>query len=312
MSTATLFDLKTEGLPAIPAHPPKSIITYQKRVMIALPWQKQVNPITSFCAAQLMDKRRTSSMLCFGDAFVAHSRNHCVNEFLKTDLEWILMIDDDMLVPFGQAKWFRVYTGWDWYPEPFASFNTIDRLMSHGKSIVGVCYFGRHPHGPPVFATGASSQAAADYARKGPHDEIMPTSWVGTGAILINRQVFLDIEKKYPLLARDPKGDGGQWFTSSEHTVMDGVQKVFDMLADGPMDGQKALRAYSALEGILNRTKTAHGLGVGEDVIFCRRAGECGHQPFVDLGIIAGHIGHTVYGPRNTLPKKLLSLKDDT
>lgn len=300
-----LFDAKTAGLPAIPAVPSQSIITYSKRVMVALPWQKQVHPITAFCVAQLLDKRRTSSMLCFGDAFVAHSRNHCVDEFLKTDHEYLLMIDDDMLVPFGNSKWFKTYTGWNWYPEPFASFNTIDRLMSHKKSVVGALYFGRHPEGPPVFALGASIPTAAEYSRKGPHDELMSTGWVGTGCVLIHRKVFEDIERKFPLLAREPNGKGGQWFTSSEHQVMDGIKQVHTMLSAGAMDGQKALKAYEMIDGLLAKTKNTSALGVGEDVIFCRRAAEAGHEVFVDLGLICGHLGHSCYGPRNTASKRI-------
>lgn len=305
MKDDILFETRTAGLPAIPVPPPKSIITYSPKVMVALPWQKQVHPITAFCIAQLVDKRRTSSMTSFGDAFVAHSRNHCVDEFLKTDHEFIFMADDDMLIPFGNSRWFKTYTGWDFYPEPFASFNAIDRLMSHKKSIVGALYFGRSPGGPPVFALGASVPTAAEYCRKGPHDELMSTGWVGTGAILIHRKVFEDIEKKFPLLARGPDGKGGQWFSSSEHELMDGVKQVHNMLSSGAMDGHKALKAYEMLDGLISKTKNVSSLGVGEDVIMCRRAAQAGHEVFVDLGLICGHIGHCCYGPRNTAPKKI-------
>jgi hypothetical protein len=298
-------ETKTAGLPALPTIPSPAITTFSKRVMVAMPWQKQVHPITAFCVAQLLDKRRTSSMICFGDAFVAHSRNHCVDEFLKTDSEYILMVDDDMLIPFGNSKWFKTYTGWQWYPEPFASFNAIDRLMSHKKSVVGALYFGRHPEGPPVFALGASIPTAAEYARKGPHNEIIHTGWVGTGCILIHRKVFEDIERKFPLLARGPDGKGGNWFTSSEHEIMDGVKQVHTMLSSGAMDGLKAMKAYEMLDGLLAKTKNTSCLSVGEDVILSRRATQCGHEVFVDLGLICGHVGHACYGPRNTMPKKL-------
>ena len=299
-----LFNLRTAGLPAVPTDPPKAFMPITPRVMVALPWQKSCHPITAFAVAQLLDKRRTSSMLCFGDAFVAHSRNHCVDEFLKTDSEYLLMIDDDMLVPFGNSKWFKTYTGWDWYPEPFAGFNAIDRLLSHRKPVVGACYFGRHPEGPPVFSSGASLQQVSEYARKGPHNEIIHSNWVGTGCIMVHRAVFEGIELKFPLLARGPDGKGGQWFTSSEHGLMDGLKKVHSALSEGPMDGMKAMKAYEMLDGLLASTKNTSGLGVGEDVIFCRRARESGAEVFVDLGLICGHLGHTVFGPRNTAPKK--------
>lgn len=299
------IDSKNAGMPVTTVEHSKSIIPLSPRVVVALPWMKTVSPITSFCVAQLIDRRRTTSMLSWGDSFLAHSRNNCVDEFLKTESDYMLSVDDDMLVGFGHSAWFKNFSGWDWFPEPFAGFNAIDRLLSHKKSVVGALYFGRHPSGPPVFSSGASSKQVADYARKGPHNELIKANWVGTGCIMVHRKVFEDIEKKFPLLARGSDGKGGQWFTSSEHNLMDGVKRIHTMLSEGVMDGPKAMKAYEMLDGLLSGVKNTSGLGVGEDVIFCRRARESGHEVFVDLGLICGHIGHTVYGPRNTAPKKV-------
>jgi hypothetical protein len=292
----------TAGLPTLAVDPPRSVTIFDKKLMVALPWYKSAHPTTSFCVAQLLDKRRTASVLNFGDAFIAHSRNSIVDAFLKSDLEYLLTIDDDMIVPFGSAEWYRAYTGWKWYPDPFAGFNTIDRLMSHKKSVVGALYFGRYQHGPPVFAEGASEQMAVE-ARKGPQDKLFATNWVGTGCILIHRQVFLDIERRFPRLARDSSGKYGQWFTSSEHGLMESLDRMRKMLSEGPMDGSKAMKAYEMAEGMAAKAKQVSNLGVGEDVIFCRRARECGHEVFVDFGLVAGHVGYCCYGPRNTFSR---------
>lgn len=291
----------SSGIPPMPAAPQSPVMVWNKKVLIATPWQKQVHPVTSFCVTQLSDKRRTASSLAYGDAFVAHSRNTCVDEFLKTSLDYILMVDDDMVLPFGNAAAYRLYSDWDWYPDPFAGFHTVDRLMSHNKSVVGVLYFGRNKNGLPVFA---ANHDAIEFARKAPHDRLFQTDWVGTGAILIHRQVFLDIEKKFPVLARDTSGKYGQWFTSSEHGLLDGVKHIYSEISKGAMDGVKCMRVYEMLEGLLNKTKRSSSLGMGEDVIFCKRAREAGHDVFVDLGLVAGHVGYTVFGPRNTFPKK--------
>jgi len=264
-----------------------------------MPWQKMVNPITAFSVFQLADRRRTTTALNFGDAFVTHSRNNCADVFLASECEYMLTIDDDMVVPFGNAKWFRAYSGWDWYPEPFASFNTLDRLMSHRKTLVGGLYFAKHRKGVAVFAEGGKPEMS-EYIRKGPHDKIQLAGWVGTGCMLIHRSVFLDIEKTYPRLARGLDGKGGQWFTSSEHKLMDGIGQILEYLSTGPMDGPKAMRAYEMLTSLNNDASRVSRLGVGEDVIFCRRASEAGHKCYVDLGLIAGHIGACVFGPRNT------------
>lgn len=300
MSELQLFNSDhTEGVAPEVATPSASIQIFKQKVLIICPWLKFVSPITSFCMTQLADKRRTSMALNFGDAFVAHSRNSCTDAFLKSSLEWALWIDDDMVIPFGNGKWYRAYTGWHNYPEPFASFNAIDRLLSHGKTLVGGVYFGKHPTGHPVYNEGARQQEA-DYVREGPKNIVKPTRWVGTGCMLTHRSIFEDIEKKFPLLARGADGKGGQWFTSSEHMAMEGIRRVREMLSVGPMTAQKCVQAYEMLEGINAEARSKSSLGMGEDVQFCVRATEAGHQPHVDLGLICGHIGTTVYGPYNT------------
>jgi hypothetical protein len=284
--------------------PAESAIIYQKKVMVVLPWWKQVSPVTAFCVAQLIDRRRTSSMLNFGDAFVAHSRNSCVDIFLQSPCDWYLTIDDDMVVPFGNATWFKAHTGFGDFPEAFLGLNAIDRLMSHKKSVVGSLYFGRHPQGPPVYNEGSASEAEAAFARKAPHDLVKPTRWVGTGCMLIHRSVFEDIEKKFPRLARGPDHRGGNWFTSTEASMVERVQALRDQLQSGALDGNKAYAAMSGLEDILARARAENTLGFGEDVSFCMRAAAAGHQPHVDMGLVCGHLGSFCFGPRTTRTRK--------
>lgn len=270
-----------------------------KKVMLVFPWYKTSNPLTAFSVMQLSDKRRTASMICHGDAFVAHTRNTCADVFLQSSLDYMLTIDDDMVVPFGNGGWFRQNTGWANYPDPFASFNALDRLVSHGKTLVGALYFGRQQgYSRPVFNEGASNKVAEADARNVPRDELKPTKWVGTGCMLIHRSVFEDIEKKFPNLARGANKKGGQWFTSSEHTAIDWLRRCETFLSQGPMDGEKAYQAHSMVVRALGEAKANSGLGMGEDVTFCTRAREAGHQPFVDFGLVAGHIGYHVYGPK--------------
>jgi hypothetical protein len=291
----------TAGIESVPATPKNTIIaaTAGTRVFVALPWQKQTNPITSFCVNGLLDRRRTTACLNFGDAFVAHSRNTCAELFLASDCEWSFWVDDDMLVPFGNAKWFNAYSGFN-LPEKFAGLHAIDRLLSHNKTLIGGLYFGRHRNGAPMYGEGAAIPAEADYARKAPMDVIKPTRWVATGCMLIHRRVFEDIEKKFPRLGRGPDGRRSHFFTSTEHNLVDRVEACRKMLSEGPMTGEKAFKAYQQLEDALRECRNKSSLGMGEDVALCIRAAEAGHTPHVDLGLVCGHIGHAVYGPHNT------------
>ena len=288
---------RTAGAEIVPSPPPSAIATFSKKVMVVLPWQKQVSPLTAFCVSKLIDRRRATSILNFGDAFVVHSRNSCADVFLSSPCDYMLTLDDDMIVPFGDATWFNAMTKFN-LPEPFASLNALDRLMSHGKTLVGALYFGRHPHGPPVYSEGAAKHEA-DYSRRGPHNLIKPTKWVGTGCMLIHRSVYEDIEKRFPRLARGPNKKGGQWFTSSEVSLVDKLDTIKDALS-GPLTSEKAYKALELVEAAITNAKYENTLGCGEDVSFCLRALAAGHQPFIDMGLICGHIGHCVYGPRNT------------
>lgn len=281
-----------------PTFPAISVIQYDKKVLVALPWQKQVAPITSFCVSQLMDRRRTAAMISFGDAFVAHTRNSCADVFLESPCEWMLMIDDDMIVPFGDPAWFKQYTGFN-FAEQFMKLNAIDRLMSHKKTLVGALYFGRHPTAPAVFNEGAANNEIAAYARRGPHNEIRVTKWVGTGCLLTHRSVFEAIERKFPRLARNGTR-GGNWFTSTEASVMQKLEQIRSELQSGPLDGTKAYKALEGVNAALALGEHDNILGFGEDVSFCMRAAAAGHPAHVDLGLICGHIGHAVYGPHNT------------
>jgi hypothetical protein len=116
--------------------------------------------------------------------------------------------------------------------------------------------------------------------------------------MLIHRSVYEDIEKMFPRLRRGPDGRGGQWFTSSEHNAMNWMKRIKDTLAEGPMTAEKCMRAYEMVEAAEADAKANSSLAMGEDVQFCTRAKQAGHQPYVDFGCVCGHIGHHIYGPR--------------
>jgi hypothetical protein len=270
----------------------------QQKVLLVMPWLKHVSPLTAYCMTQLADKRRTASLMHCGDAFIAHTRNTCADLFLATKLEWMLTVDDDMIVPFGNAEWFNTVTEFN-FPPQFAGLNAVDRLLSHGKTLVGALYFGRHKDGPAVYGEGMVHGAGVADARKNaPVNILKPTKWVGTGCMLIHRSVYEDIEKMFPRLRRGPDGRGGQWFTSSEHNAMNWMKRIKDTLAEGPMTAEKCMRAYEMVEAAEADAKANSSLAMGEDVQFCTRAKQAGHQPYVDFGCVCGHIGHHIYGPR--------------
>ncbi len=283
-----------QPLTPVPNNP--SVRALTSRVMIALPWYKAVHPLTAFCVAQLADKRRTELIMSYGDAFIAHTRNNLACAFLESGADWLLQIDDDSIVPFGNARWFNAHTGFN-LPEPFASLNALDRLLSHGKTLVGALYFGRWKGANAVYGEG-HIDGEKQYSRTAPIDVCKPTRWIGTGCLLTHRSVFLDIEKTFPNLARGADGKLGQWYTSSEHMAMDLIRRTREMLSQGPMTGEKAFKAMEMLTGGEAQARSHSNLGMGEDVQLCTRAKAAGHQPYVDLGLVVGHVGNHIYGPK--------------
>lgn len=277
-----------------PEDVPETPMFENKKVCICLPWYKSTAPRTSFSVTALCDRKKTAVMLDFGDAFIAHSRNKLADNFLKSNMEWMLTIDDDMVVPFGNAKLFNSFTGFN-IPEEFAGRNTIDRLLSHGKTLVGGLYFGRWVNGKPVYAEGGESKQEEDFARQGPHDLLKPTRWVGTGCMLIHRTVFTDIEKTFPHLARNNKGVAGQWFTSSEHDTVHAVSEALKLLEDSH---DNVSLVHKILLDARRKSNKFSGMGVGEDVVFCHRAAQSGHPAYVDLGLLCGHTGDFCFGPK--------------
>ena len=269
--------------PLIPI-PPGTLRT--SRVLIALPWYRAAHPLTTVALLTLFNRERMGVVISFGDAFIAHARNKLATKFLASSFEWLLMLDDDMVPPCGNAEWFNQNTGLD-LPEWAAGLNTVDRLTSHGKTLVGATYFGRSPDRPPVFAEGA--QRREEILRTGPRDEVVPTKWVGTGCLMIHRTVFEDVERAFPHLSRESNRGTGQWFTSSEHDLHTAVSTALTQLESA--DPVVLSDISAGLAAGLRRTSIHSSLGMGEDVQFCVRATQSGHQPHVDLGLWNGHFG---------------------
>lgn len=281
------------------AAPPSKIVSAgREKIALGLSSYKSMCPVTAVSLMALFSRRKLTLLLSQGDAFISHSRNTVVEKFLDTDCEWLFSVDDDVILPFGDANWFRNFSGFN-TPEPFASFNVIDRLLSHGKMLIGGVYFGREKHGSPMYGEGKNPAEAA-FARSGPHNTIKQTRWCATGCLLVHRQVFLDIEAKFPRLSRARNNGRFHGYTATEHGLLDGIERIRNVLSEGPQTGEKSLRAYQMIEALLAESHHNSALGTGEDVQFCIRAAQAGHQCFVDHGIHLGHVGTEVFGAHNT------------
>lgn len=182
--------------------------TVKGKVALLLPFYKSVNPWTAFSLMAMIDREKMRLFMAAGDAAIWHARNNLAKRFLKSECEWAFFIDDDVIPPSGKAERFRIATGLN-LPDQFAGQHVIERLLSHGKSLVGALYVGRQENGKFMFSEAVKDPSLAALLRKGPRAELRPTEWVATGCMLIHRSVFQDISKKFP--ERD-----GQWFSPGD------------------------------------------------------------------------------------------------
>jgi hypothetical protein len=286
-----------------------------KRVLLMLPWYKQTNPLTAFSLLALLNREKMGVAMEFGDAFIAHARNVLLDRLVSTGIEWGCMIDDDMIVPMGNAGWFKSKTGMD-IPDTFAGKHTLNQLLSHNKSLVGGLYFGRNSRGRAMYYEALVANPAGEeenrYAHLGPREELRPVKWTATGCLLIHRQVALDIREQMPWLAPLHPTEPWQYFSNAS----DGLLKEFTTVRDETakvhqevLAGQRTLESVEKFLGDTRRrldeammsVQADNRLQSGEDAIFGIRAFKCGHQSYVDMSVVCAHVGGAIYGPHNTL-----------
>lgn len=279
--------------PALAPPTPRPALTPGRDLMWCLPMYKTTNPHTFFSVIALFNRASAGLTVLAGDAMVAHTRNKLAARFLASSFEWSLWVDDDMILPMGDPAWFKSVTGFKDLPDEFAAIKTVDRLRASGKTLIGATYFGRNPEGKPMFSEGLNDPGVAEELRQGPRNEIRATKWIGTGCLLVHRSVFESIQAKFPELAPPTPGDVWQFFSPSQDALFRSLDRL------------KTLTDPALLTTAVDETlAVAHRyhVGTGEDVIFSSRALAAGHQPYVDLAVVAGHIGACAYGPYNTGP----------
>ena len=188
--------------PIIESRTPEGMPSYRcefggRDIFVGMVAYKTTNPVTAFVLTALAldfgrDKIRFD-MEC-GNSMIYQARNKLAAKFLETDARWLLMLDDDMIPCIGRPEWMRF-----WVP---SARNVLDlplqrhiihKLIGDNKTIVGAAYFERREGAGLV----CSDQSLVPRARQY-DDAVVEVDWLGTGAMLVHRRVFEDIDKSYP------------------------------------------------------------------------------------------------------------------
>lgn len=198
---------------------------------------------------------------------ITQKRNEIICQFLKTDGEWLLLIDSDMVFPD------------DIIPRMLHAATQVETKVLGGLCLVIDETIGPYPTLYQVDSQGDKFLTAQlDY----PTGVLLEVAATGAACILVHREVLQSVRdmhyenrewlferKDDPLLKElDRRGllqaptlDNG-WY--SEHPVVTGIR-----LEDGRIVGKERW--------------------VGEDIDFCLRIGSLGYSIFVDCGLEIGH-----------------------
>lgn len=246
----------------VESNPPEQWGEKGKKVQLLLPIYEAFTPYTFFTLFRCIRRYGAEQIGVIPKTrtLIVEARNDLAAKFLATDSEWCIYIDSDMILPCGSGAMLRGI-GLS-FPEPKASRNAIDRIMSHpaDKLIVGGLYRDRRGKNKVQCASafGASPTRNAELLNllKNPGaDELQKEGWVGFGMVRIHRSVFermmTEAPKHFPEIM--PARPGDAW---------------------GFFDTSRARR--------------------GEDVSACRRAEAIGIDTWLDTGLLLGHEGRII------------------
>lgn len=162
-----------------------------------------------------------------GDSLVTRARNKIVKKFLDSDMQFLMFIDSDILFDGKQ----------------------IATLRKHDKFIVGGVYLKKKLPYAPVCNSQIGKEGELDIVRE-----------AGTGFLMIHREVFEDMKKRWPEHIYKNEGDE----ESGEY---------YDWFRVGVKDGRY----------------------LSEDYYFCHLATKVGYNIYYDSATLVRHVGRAIY-----------------
>ena len=173
---------------------PSSDLPLGKRLAVLVATNRAIEAATFESVIRCFDSSKMQLLLHYTNDIV-RARNVLAQQFLDSGCEWSFWVDDDMILPCGDAALFKRLCNCPNLHDSYAGLNAIGKLHQRQKTLVGGAYFGRFK-GSPLQAWAPSVDASQIAKLQGPTDAIVPVTWVATGCMLVHRSVYTDILDK--------------------------------------------------------------------------------------------------------------------
>jgi hypothetical protein len=212
--------------------------------------------LTLLDMVQIAATRQVQVKVVFHSAsIISHLRNTIVADFLATDCTHLLMLDADQgvdarviyrMLDFDRPVVGMIYPrrNWAWHQCDLTQANTPQDMLAQGLRFVGA----------PLLDEKGQFQVMGDFAR---------ASSLGTGLMLIQREVFEMMQRKFPELH-------GQGF---------------------PEEDENLPRVANNWGFFNPLVKALDGVNAGEDVGFCHRWVACGGELWANVNHDSVHVG---------------------
>jgi hypothetical protein len=231
-----------------------------RKIYLAVPTHSHTltveTALTLLDMVQLAASHHAQVKVVFHSAsIISHLRNTVVADFLAGDDTHLLMLDSDQgvnarviyqMLDFDRPVVGMIYPrrNWAWQQCDLKQARTVSELLAQGLRFVG----------SPLLDAQGQFHVQGDFAR---------ASSLGTGVMLIQRQVFDILRQKFPELH-------GQGFPEEDEN----------------------LPRVANNWGFFNPLVKAHdGINAGEDVGFCHRWLACGGELWANVSKDSVHVG---------------------
>lgn len=210
------------------------------------------------------------------------SRNHIVDDFLKSDAEWLRWLDADNVDKIGSLR----------------------RQLDLKRTLCTGIYTKRNDDGEAVayFSVDEGQYRTVSGYTPG---EIFPIDAAGMGGCLVHRSVFEDIQRSHFVF---DMSIGGIIVIHKDDIEGDIFDDSLTNLDNKVVDGIFHLR----LRNLKSKRPFPYfmlGFGRTEDYGFFEMAKRSGHTLWMDTGVEIGHIGEKVYIPADARERELMKFR---